>query len=434
MRIRRCPASVTGTKPARSHCSAPRNGKARGVGRRKPEDPGRPASTHTLSRERRSNAGSQRGIGSGNGEARRGDFMPCGRMVVLIAGVLAGGFRSRGGAGAGADGARRRHGDAHRGEGLGAGVLGERRDAGRDRTETVRCSRGRPAGNPRGGGPAERKSREPGEHQDPRGAASHTLVMIDGFPVNSPSIGGVRRQRPPRGGFERIEVVRGAQSALYGSNAMCGVVNFLPGEGGGRPGSTGRLAGGELQHAPVERVRPGGREGKEPPPRRLGTDRATGSSRTTTPTSSPSWGAGTSRWGRGTGSTRSFCRRTRRRGSRSTSGRRIRLDAPETRRDSSAASGGRRPISKSAVTALRLRAPVRRVSTTYRDPRRPGDAPRSVLRRCIRDREDGRRDHGPHRGEPRDELRVHTSPGFEYRKNRATDTMPSSSFGRSPIS
>lgn len=70
------------------------------------------------------------------------------------------------------------------------------------------------------------------------GKSTHTLVMIDGFPVNSPNSGEFDIGALPAGLFERIEVVRGAQSALYGSNAMGGVVNFIP-----RDGKDGREAG-----------------------------------------------------------------------------------------------------------------------------------------------------------------------------------------------
>jgi len=70
------------------------------------------------------------------------------------------------------------------------------------------------------------------------GKSTHTLVMIDGFPVNSPSSGEFDISSLPVDGFERVEVVRGAQSALYGSNAMSGVVNFLP-----RKGEEGRQFG-----------------------------------------------------------------------------------------------------------------------------------------------------------------------------------------------
>ncbi len=134
VRNRRCPASVTGTNPARSHCSASRNGKAREVGRRKPEDPVRPESNHTLSRERRSDAGIQ--VGPSRGTGRRSAGVPRGgTRGCADRRVLAGGFRGRVGAGAGADRARRRHGDADRGEGLGAGLVGQRRDEGGYRPE-----------------------------------------------------------------------------------------------------------------------------------------------------------------------------------------------------------------------------------------------------------------------------------------------------------
>jgi vitamin B12 transporter len=79
------------------------------------------------------------------------------------------------------------------------------------------------------------------------GLAAHTLVMIDGFPVNSPTLGSFDIGSLPVDDFERIEVVRGAQSALYGSGAMGGVVNFIP-----RKGEEGRqygvgIAGGSFE-------------------------------------------------------------------------------------------------------------------------------------------------------------------------------------------
>ena len=70
------------------------------------------------------------------------------------------------------------------------------------------------------------------------GLGTHTLVLIDGFPVNSPTLGQFDISSLPVDGFEHIEIVRGAQSALYGSNAMTGVVNFLP-----RKGEMGRQYG-----------------------------------------------------------------------------------------------------------------------------------------------------------------------------------------------
>ena len=67
---------------------------------------------------------------------------------------------------------------------------------------------------------------------------TQTLVLVDGFAVNSPTLGQFDISSLPVDGFERIEIVRGAQSALYGSNAMGGVVNFIP-----RKGETGRQYG-----------------------------------------------------------------------------------------------------------------------------------------------------------------------------------------------
>lgn len=78
------------------------------------------------------------------------------------------------------------------------------------------------------------------------GDSNGTLVMIDGFPLNGPSNGQFDISSLPLLGFERVEIVRGAQSALYGSNAMSGVVNFIPKKAGeGSRGGVG-LAGGSF--------------------------------------------------------------------------------------------------------------------------------------------------------------------------------------------
>ncbi len=77
----------------------------------------------------------------------------------------------------------------------------------------------------------DQRSGAPGNRENIKirgGAATGTLVQIDGFPVNSPTLGEFDVSSLPAARFERVEVVRGAQSALYGSNAMSGVVNFLP--------------------------------------------------------------------------------------------------------------------------------------------------------------------------------------------------------------
>lgn len=80
-------------------------------------------------------------------------------------------------------------------------------------------------------GVSDQRSGSPGSRENIKirgGSATGTLVLIDGFPVNSPTLGEFDVSSLPAARFERVEVVRGAQSALYGSNAMSGVVNFLP--------------------------------------------------------------------------------------------------------------------------------------------------------------------------------------------------------------
>jgi vitamin B12 transporter len=63
-----------------------------------------------------------------------------------------------------------------------------------------------------------------------RGAESYqTVVMIDGVVLNDPSTpsGGFDFQNLVVGDISRIEILRGAQSTLYGSDAMGGVVNII---------------------------------------------------------------------------------------------------------------------------------------------------------------------------------------------------------------
>jgi len=70
-----------------------------------------------------------------------------------------------------------------------------------------------------------------------RGTAStHTLVLFDGVRLNSPYFGGYDWSLPLTAGAGRIEVVRGPYSALYGADAIGGVVQILP-ERGRDPGA-----------------------------------------------------------------------------------------------------------------------------------------------------------------------------------------------------
>ncbi len=73
-----------------------------------------------------------------------------------------------------------------------------------------------------------------------------TLVMIDGQPVNNALSGGINVAGIPVDNLERVEVVRGPYSALYGGNAMGGVVNFIT-AGPDRPLTEMRLGAGNLR-------------------------------------------------------------------------------------------------------------------------------------------------------------------------------------------
>lgn len=68
------------------------------------------------------------------------------------------------------------------------------------------------------------------------GDSTYALVTIDGMPVNSFDYGGgYDFSQMPTDILDRIEVVRGAQSALYGSYANSGVVNFVTRSAGEGP-------------------------------------------------------------------------------------------------------------------------------------------------------------------------------------------------------
>jgi len=61
-----------------------------------------------------------------------------------------------------------------------------------------------------------------------RGANSnHTLVLIDGVKINPGTAGGAALQNIPPELVERIEIVKGPRSSLYGSEAIGGVINII---------------------------------------------------------------------------------------------------------------------------------------------------------------------------------------------------------------
>lgn len=74
--------------------------------------------------------------------------------------------------------------------------------------------------------------------------ANHVLVLVDGIEVSDPFAGefdiGTLQAEPGA----RVEVLRGQQSALYGPDAIGGVIAYHSASGRGRPGLSARLEGG----------------------------------------------------------------------------------------------------------------------------------------------------------------------------------------------
>ena len=57
--------------------------------------------------------------------------------------------------------------------------------------------------------------------------ASYITILVDGFPIIGRSFGALDLNRISVTDIERIEIIKGASSSLYGSNALGGVVNLI---------------------------------------------------------------------------------------------------------------------------------------------------------------------------------------------------------------
>ena len=80
-----------------------------------------------------------------------------------------------------------------------------------------------------------------------RGAESnHTLTLIDGIKASDPYEGEFDYATLIADDVAKVEVVRGEQSALYGSDAIGGVVNYITASGKEAPGFRARIEGGSF--------------------------------------------------------------------------------------------------------------------------------------------------------------------------------------------
>jgi outer membrane cobalamin receptor len=77
------------------------------------------------------------------------------------------------------------------------------------------------------------------------GNSNYNLVMLDGMQVNQFG-GDFDLASLPADGVERVEIARGPQSALYGSNAVAGVINIVTRQGQGPPRFTMQAEGGSF--------------------------------------------------------------------------------------------------------------------------------------------------------------------------------------------
>src|SRR5205809_2629886 len=74
--------------------------------------------------------------------------------------------------------------------------------------------------------------------------SEHTQVLLDGVPINQGLQGAFNFAYLVTDDIDRIEVVRGPQSTLYGPRALAGVIQIFTKQGEGKPGFTFSSEGG----------------------------------------------------------------------------------------------------------------------------------------------------------------------------------------------
>lgn len=88
--------------------------------------------------------------------------------------------------------------------------------------------------------------------------SDQTLVLIDGIRVNAPTDGGVPLNHVPVEALERVELVRGNVSSLYGSQAIGGVIQLFSASERHEPGGSLTAAAGSQHTSKVAARAAGG--------------------------------------------------------------------------------------------------------------------------------------------------------------------------------
>jgi vitamin B12 transporter len=76
------------------------------------------------------------------------------------------------------------------------------------------------------------------------GNSNHTLILLDGMRINSATTSTTALERLTLDQIERVEIVRGNVSALYGSEAIGGVIQLFTRQGAGASGASGSVTVG----------------------------------------------------------------------------------------------------------------------------------------------------------------------------------------------
>jgi vitamin B12 transporter len=83
-----------------------------------------------------------------------------------------------------------------------------------------------------------------------RGAnANQTKVFIDGIDATDPATGTFNFEHILTWDIDRVEIVRGPQSGLYGADAIGGVVNIITKQGSGPAQFGGSIEGGPSERS-----------------------------------------------------------------------------------------------------------------------------------------------------------------------------------------